>query len=301
MYQNKIVLVCLVFVSSIVIAQEPQIEDKSKLKKGLLERMVQPKISLDSSYVSDAKVNGSEGGVSVAKNRIQLNNAIGGISYTNWSFLWNNVGDLPFGNGVDSPIEQMHSVRINASVPYFINEQWFLLASLSANTTFEKEMEDSYGAGLFAFASYKLDDDHSFQMGAFANYHPITTLALPVMSYSYRARKTDGVQVILGFPRAYVGYFVNDITLLRGGMIFSQSVIKLSDESVVERSGYIEAEDYMSNFGVTYEFTPSFTLDADLLYSLKRNFIIYNSAGEEQQSYSIDPSFGANIRLRYLF
>lgn len=275
--------------------------EKNKLKKGVLERMAQPKVSLDAAYLSDANVNGSEGSVRVEKTKIQLNNAIGGISYTNWSFLWNDVAALPFGNGVDAPIKQMHSIKLNANLPYFINEKWFVLASVSASSTFEKEMSDSYGAGVFAFASYKLSENHTFQMGAFANYHPISTLALPVMSYSYRARKTDGLQVVLGFPRAYVGYFLNESTLLRGGMIFSQSVIKLSDESVVESSGYIEAEDYMSNVGVSYEFTPSFTLDTDLLYSLKRNFIIYNSAGDEQQTYKINPSFGVSLRLKYLF
>lgn len=301
MCKYKIVLLSFLLGSSVLMGTENTSEDRSKLKKGLLERMVQPKVSLDSSYLSDATINGSEGNVAVTKNRIRINNAIGGISYTNWSFLWNNVGDLPFGNGVDAPIEHMHRVKLNANIPYFINEKWFLLTSLSLNTTFEKEMQDSYGAGIFSFASYKLDSDHSIQMGAFANYHPVSTLALPVISYSYRARKTDGFQLVLGFPRAYAGYFVNDMTLLRGGMIFSQSVIKLSDSSVVEQSGYIEAEDYMGNLGVTYEFTPSFTIDADALYSLKRNFIIYNSAGEEQKNYGINPSFGVNIRLRYLF
>ena len=297
---KKIVVLILFFFLSVTLGADESLE-KNKLKKGLLERMVQPKISLDTAYLSDANVNGSQGSVRVEKNQIRLNNSIGGISYTNWSFLWNDIASLPFGDGVQNPIKEMHSVKLNANLPYFINEKWFLLASLSLNSTFEKEMGDSYGAGIFAFASYKLSETHTFQMGAFANYHPISTLALPVMSYSYRARQTDGLQVVLGFPRAYVGYFVNEKTLLRGGMIFSQSVIKLSDESVVERSGYIEAEDYMSNFGVSYEFTPSFTLDTDLLYSLKRNFIIYNGAGEEQQRYSINPSFGVGLRLKYLF
>lgn len=271
------------------------------LKTTLLERMVQPKVSLDSAYISEAHVNNSQGSVRVEKNQIRLNNAIGGISYTNWSFLWNNIAALPFGNGVDKPIEQTHSININANIPWFINEKWFALASISARSTFEEEMDDSYGVSAFGFAAYKLSDNHTFTMGAFANYHPVSTLVLPVISYSYRARQKDGVQVVVGFPRAYIGYFVNDKILLRGGMIFSQSVIKLSDKSVIENSGYIEAEDYMSNLGVSYELTSHFTLKGDLLYSLKRNFIIYNSAGEEAQQYNIDPSLGVGLRLEYLF
>jgi len=295
MYKKMILVVlCFVF-STTLLAKE------GKLKKDLLEKMAEPKISLDSSYLSDAKVNGSEGGVSVSKNRILLNSDIGGISYTNWSFLWNNVAALPFGNGVENPIKQMHSIKVNANVPYFINENWFLLTSLSLKSTFEKEMDSSYGGGVFSFVSYKFNDNHTIQMGAFANYHKVSTLALPVVSYSYRIRQKDGFVLVLGFPRAYAGYFINEEMLLRGGMIFSQSVIKLSDASVVESSGYIEAEDYMSNMGVSYEMTSQFTLDMDLLYSLKRNFIIYNSAGQEQQNYTINPSLGLSLRLKYLF
>lgn len=282
-------------------AEQIKVEPAEKLKKGLLERMVEPKVSLNSSYLSDANVESSKGSVSVFKNTLQLNNAIGGISYTNWSFLWDNLAELPFGNGVDSPIEQMHSVKLNLNIPFFLSDKWFLLTSISANTTFEKEMKDSYGAGMFAFASYKLDEDHSIQLGAFANYHPIASIALPVISYSYRGRKTDGFQLVLGFPRAYVGYFLKSDTLLRGGMIFSQSVIKLSDASSVEEAGYIEAEDYMGNIGIVHDFTSRLTLDTDILYSLKRDFTIYNSAGDEQNSYSIKPSLGISLRLKYIF
>lgn len=271
------------------------------LDKDVLERIVRPKLSFENSYISDASVSGAEGSVSVKKNTIRLNNQIIGVSYSNWAFDWSDVGSLPFGNGVDNPIEEMHSIRVNATLPYKVNEKWFWLSQLSLNSTFEKEMDDSYGAGFFSFASYKLDEDHSIQIGAFANYHPITTLAMPVMSYSYRAKKRDGFQLILGFPRAYAGYFINSQTLLRTGIIFSQSVIKLADDSTLQKGGYVEAKDYMGNIGVVHELSDDFRLESDLLYSIKRDFILYDDGGVEQQSYSIEPSFGFNLRLRYLF
>ena len=290
--KSILVVVCMAFELSAL---------ESNLDKDVLERIVQPKVSYESSYLSDADISGSKGSVAVHKNRIQVNNEIVGVSYTNWAFDWSDIGALPFGNGIASPLEQMHSLRLNANIPYFINEDWFWLTSVSLTSTFEKELDDSYGAGFFSFASYKLNEDHSIQMGAFANYHPVSTLALPVMSYSYRARSRDGVQLILGFPRAYVGYFISEKTLLRAGMIFSQSVIKLSRDSTLQNDGYVEAKDYMSNLGLSYEMSESLRIEGDLLYSLKRDFILYNAAGEEQKSYGIDPSFGLNLRLRYLF
>lgn len=283
------------FLGNTITAQE------SQLKKGVLERMVQPKLTINSSYLSDANVEDSSGSVQVAKNSIRLNNAIGGVSYTNWSFLWNNIASLPFGDGTKDPIKHMHKFKANLNIPYFASDKWFVLTSLSINSTFEKQTQDSYGAGLFSFASYKLDEDHSFQMGAFANYHPISTLALPVVSYSYRARKNNGLQVVLGFPRAYAGYYLNDTLLLRSGFIYSQSVIKLSDSSSISQAGYIEAKDYMGSFGLVYEATENFVIDGDILYSIKRDFTIYNHSGVEEDTYSIKPSLGVSLRLKYLF
>ena len=262
--------------------------------------MIEPRISLDSAYVSGADVDGG-GGVEVFKNRVRINNKIAGLSYTHWRFNWNDISALPFGDGKSSPIEEMHSFKLNANLPYFINEKWFLLAQISANSTYEKQTNDSYGGGVFTFLSYKMDSDHTFQFGAFANYHPIKTLALPVVSYSFRSQQKDGLQVILGFPRTYIGYHLNNATLLRFGILFSQSVIKLSNESVLESRGYAEAKDYMSNIGISYELDETLRIESDLLYSLKREFNLYDSGGNETQNYSIKPSFGINLRVVYRF
>lgn len=271
------------------------------LKKAGLEKMIQPKVSLESAYISDAYLNGYKGSVSVAKNRLRVNNKIAGFSYTNWAFNWSNLKDLPFGDGVHTPIEQMHSFKLNFNVPYFINNKWFMLSSLSLKSTFEKETQNSYGGGIFSFVSYKINENHAIQFGAFANYHPVSTLALPVISYSYRARQSDGLKFILGFPRTYVGYHLDEDTLLRFGIIFSQSVIRLSNTSVVQPSGFIEAQDYMSNLGISYEFNKNLNIQSDLLYSLRRDFTIYNKDGKELNNYSIKPSFGANFKISYIF
>lgn len=271
------------------------------LKKGLLERIIQPKLSLESSYLSHANIKGSEGSVEVHKNTLKINNDIIGFSYSNWAFAWNNIQDLPFGDKKTSPIKEMHAFKLNINAPYFVNEKWFVLSSASIRSSFEKSMNGSYGAGLFSFASYKINNNHTVQMGVFANYHKVSTLVLPVISYSYRARQNDGLQVVLGFPRTYIGYQVDKATLLKLGVIFSQSVIKLSDDSSIENAGFIEAKDYMGNVGFSHEFNEHLRLESNLLYSLKRDFAIFDAQGNEQTSYAIEPSLGANIKVVWLF
>lgn len=289
-----------IFILTLTLTLATTLSAQELLKKTLLERMVEPKVTLNSSYISKAGFE-SGGEVEVQKNSVSLNNGFAGISYTNWQFAWNGVEKLPFGDKVSVPIKQMHRIKANISAPYPINDKWFMLSQISVNSTYEKEMSDSYGGGIFSFFSYKMDEDHTFQFGAFANYHPIKTLALPVMSYSYRARKRDGLQVVLGFPRTYVGYHLNETTLVRFGALFSQSVIKLSSNSVIQSGGYVEAKDYMSSFGVSYEASDALRIEIDLLYSLSREFNFFDSAGNETSYHSINPSLGANMKLSYRF
>ena len=274
---------------------------KSALSSGALERMIQPKVTLESSYISDAKIKDSLGGYNVSKNTIRLNNAFLGLSYSNSIFTWNNIADLPFGDGVSTPIEEVHTYNVSLKLPYKIDDKWFLISSISGKSSFEDNEDDSYSFGMFSFASYKFNDDHTIQMGGFASYHPVSTVALPVLSYSYRARKSNGFKFTLGFPRTYIAYHLNKSTLLRLGMIYSSSVVKLSDESVISQAGFIETKNYMGNLGISYDVNKNLKIQTDVLNGLYREFNVYDSDGDLQNSYTVEGSLGVSFKVVYLF
>ena len=275
-----------------------QKDNNTTLSPSAMERLIQPKISLQTDYLSSANFEGYDTSVTTTKTTLSLNNAIGGVTYSRWDFQWKNAKNLPFYKG-KTPIKAMQRLRLYGNIPYFINDKWFMLSRLSVNATFEEEYEESFGGSVFSFFSYQFDEEHAFQMGAFANYHPVHTLALPVVGYTYRIRQTDGMSLALGFPRAYLGYNINPKLLLRAGMIFSQAIIRLADESGIEDRGYVEADDYESNIGFRYTWKKNIEISADLLYILKRDFTIYDNSGDELNNYSIKPSFGAIVKLRY--
>jgi len=269
-------------------------------KLSLLEKIAQPKVTFQSDFLSDAKFEGYEGSVKTYKQKIQINNEMFGFSYSRWDFDWNDESDLPFYRG-KTPIDSMNRIKLYANWPFRINDEWFMLNSVNVNATYEDEMSDSYGGGITSFFSYKVDEEHAIQLGAFANYHSVKTLVLPVLGYSYRARETDGLKMVIGFPRAYIGYQLNPEILLNAGMVYSQAVIRLADDSGIEPEGYSEAKDFQANVGFRYEINKHFELSADVLYAFKRDFTIYNSNADEIDSYSIEPSFGGIIKLKYLF
>ena len=288
----KHILFFTVLCGSLLIAQEERLS--------LLEQIAQPKVTFQSDFLSDAKFEGYEGSVKTYKQRIQINNEMIGLSYSRWDFDWNNENDLPFYQG-KTPIDSMNRIRLYANWPVRINDEWFMLNTVNVNSTYEDEMSDSYGAGVTSFFSYKVDDAHSIQLGAFANYHPVKTLVLPVLGYSYRARETDGLKMVIGFPRAYIGYHLNPEILLNAGMVYSQAVIRLADDSGIEPEGYSEAKDFQANVGFRYEINKHFELSADLLYAFKRDFTIYDRNADEVDDYSIEPSFGGIVKLKYRF
>ncbi|HQR74127.1 MAG TPA: hypothetical protein PLH07_09800 [Sulfurovum sp.] len=269
-------------------------------KPTLFDQIIQPKVSFQSDFLSEANFEGFDASVQTYKQQLKVNNELLGISYSRWDFDWDNENDLPFYRG-KTPIESMESIRLFANLPLPINDQWFMLNSVNVNATYEEEYSDSFGAGILSFFSYRVDTEHAVQIGVLANYHPVKTLVLPVMGYTYRIRETDGLQLLLGFPRAYVGYHLNPRLLLNAGMVFSQAVIRLADQSGIEPKGFTEAKDYQSNVGIRYQINDDFELTADLLYAFKRDFTIYNHQADEIDAYSIEPSAGAIVKLQYLF
>nr|WP_321268485.1 hypothetical protein [uncultured Sulfurimonas sp.] len=266
-------------------------------KKSLIESLMKPKFSLESAYMQRANIKDSEGSVQVTKNKMQINNSLISFSYTNWRFDWDKVSELPFGDGVHHPVEEMHGFNLGFKKSYRINERLFSLSSLSFNSTFEDDPKNSLSVGLFSFASYAIDRDHTVQMGLFGSYHPVTSRLFPIISYSYRANHKEGMQVILGFPQTHIGYHVNRDTLVRLGVVFSNSLIRLSDNSSVEPEGFNEFQDYMCNLGVSYDLNSKVKLKADLLYAIKRDFTTYDKDGSKVDSYEIDPTAGAMFKI----
>lgn len=258
-------------------------------------------VNVESSYIEDAEVSGGEGRVSVIKNHLQIEHNDISLGYSHWKFDWDNVASLPFGDGFHSPITDIHSLQAALQKRGSINDEWSYFTFLSLKSTFEKEMEDSYGVNLLGLASYRIGEDHSFQMGGFANYHPTKSLVLPAISYAYRERSKEGWQLILGFPKTHIGYHIDQKSLLRVGVIFSQTLVRLSDDSVIEKSGYVEAKDTLSNIGITHQLIPSLSLSADVLYTLKREFTIYDANANEMQSHTIKNGFGGNVKMIYRF
>jgi hypothetical protein len=273
----------------------------SQQQRTLLERLVAPKVSYQYDYLGNAALSGETTSVTTQRQQLTLNNEIASLQYGYTTYQWYDLQDLSFGNGVDAPINQIHSIKLAGRYPFRPSERWFWLSSLNLNMEFEDQFEGSLGVGFFSFGSYKIDADHTVQMGLFGNYHPVASIILPVISYSYRARQSEGFQAVLGFPRTYVGYRIKEKLLLSGGLIYSQAVVKLGADNGLTPGGYLETKDYFGNLGATYDLTKHWQAEVNWLYALRREFTRYDSSEVELGKETIKPSSGIMLKLRYLF
>lgn len=269
-------------------------------RQSVLEKIVQPKVSYTADFLRSSALSGTDATLQTTRHALRINNKIIGFQYHHWRFKWDGVEHLPFGDGQSYPIRSMHRLSLRLNLPNRISDQWFWLTSLNINATFEREMDNAYGLGLFSFGSYRIDEDHALQLGAFANYHPTKSLMLPAIGYSYRAKARDGFKAVIGFPRAYVGYHLHENLLLRAGMLFSQAVIRLADDSTIAPQGFIEAKDYMGNAGIRYDFSDRLQIDADLRYAFIREFTRYDADANEIGHDTIEPSWGMMLKIQYL-
>lgn len=263
--------------------------------------MMEPHVSMESMYLESADIKNYNGGTSIFKNTVNITSGLVGFSYTNLAFNWNNVSELPFGNKVGQPIEQIHKFTLSAKLPYKISDDMTLFNFFSVSSYFEKETDDSYGGGVFSFISYKMDQESALRFGILANYHPVRTLILPVVGYSYGMRRQEGLQAVIGFPSTYIGYRFNPDLRVHLGILFSNSLAKLSDGSTIESAGYIENTDYLGKLGFVYDMSDTLKVEANVLYSIYRELNIYNSFGNKIQSYTVQPAAGASFKLIYSF
>lgn len=123
-------------------------------KPTLFDQIIQPKVSFQSDFLSEANFEGFDASVKTYKQQIKINNELLGISYSRWDFDWNDESGLPFYRG-KTPIESMESIRLFANLPLPINDEWFMLNSINVNATYEEEYSDSFGAGILSFFSYQ--------------------------------------------------------------------------------------------------------------------------------------------------
>ena len=223
-----------------------------------------------------------------------------GIDYLNRRYDWSDTASLPFGNGSD-PWEQLHMLRLRADIAEqlgFGGLGWFAGAGLTAG--WEEEMDDAWGlsgsAGLtWAVGGVRL------RGGVAAYAHPVGTRLLPLVAADWGNQRDPGFSATVGFPETMLRYRSSDMFSFRAGGRVEGNTYRLADDSPVQREGYMRTSSL--TLGGYIDITPmeDLTLTVGAEYLTRQEMRVYNSDGDERNTYDLDDAPALFLRLSYGF
>ena len=261
-----------------------------------------PDLRITAGGAASAAVEGGDGEFSGTYAKAAATYRDFSLSYTRLDYSWGEIGDLPFGNGVDDPWEALHVLSLGYSHRGSINADWNYFIGSAVKSSFEEELEDSYGAGAFGGFTYLFSPTLRFTIGAGVAYHHISTTVLPVVGISWNQGTPQGFSIALGYPDTYLSYRFNSQWALRSRIVqFEQDVFRLADDSTVEKAGFLERQDLITDLGV--EFTPTKQLRVILAarYYFERELTIHDNNDDWERTFDVDDAWGGVLSVNYRF
>lgn len=261
-----------------------------------------PKVEVWGTHVSQSEFkDSSEGRFDYNTFGIKISNLLFNFQYANSDLNWENVDQLPFGNGKDDPVDKVNRFRLSGKYGIKLNEQMKWINSLGFNLAYETSTNDALSINYMTFIAHQLNQDYQVIYGGFMNYHPVRTRIFPIAGLNYRFKEPIGFVGLLGFPKSYIGYGFNPTWQLSGGVIFDQFLFKLKENSSLEADGYAEVESLQGDVSLRYAHNSRLTVTSSLRWSSEYRFIPYDSDGSKVKSYKLNPIYGLRLGIAYQF
>ncbi|GAB6178470.1 hypothetical protein JCM16814_33610 [Desulfobaculum senezii] len=246
-------------------------------------------------------VEDTDGDVSVTSAGVVLQYGNFGLKYNGASYDWGNVDDLPFGSGDEDPWDALHSLSLTyRHVAYREGEvTWMVSGSLLSG--FEEEMDSSVSAGLSTIVRYAFDDDWSAGIGAAVQVEPIGIRAFPGLVVLYRSARQEGLSAMLGMPTSTVAYRFSPQWAVKAQASMSGGLYRLADDSSVREKGYVRVSGVASGLYAEWTPTPRVRVTAGPEYHFGRGYTFYDDDGDEKDTYDVDASLGASLKVWVTF
>lgn len=271
----------------------------------LADALPGPKVTVEATGVADADFEDDKGSASVVTSAIDVDWLFFSLGYELRSYNFDNTAQLPFGAGSDDPWDELHRIRFGAR--YFddltdtVGEGWGYQVGASLTSSFEKEMDDSYGGSLRLIGTYDVNDDVTVGLGVglFANALDVRVLPLPYVGY--RRFAESGVYARIGLPTE-VGYRFEEAPLtLRAELSRDSRLYRLADDNPSVREGYLQTSHFQLLVAADWEPIDDLTLTAGPVVQFARDVEVRDDDGDERHDSDQDAAFGAHAKLKYRF
>lgn len=260
-----------------------------------------PKIEVEHRYLESTSLRNEGGEFAFGADKLEVSNPLASVSYERWRLNWKDLDQLPFGDGQNTPVDQMHSVRLGARYMHKWSDNVRWLSSAGVGMTYEKQTHDSMSLSLFTMWIRQLEDGWALSYGAAMSYHPVRSRFLPVAGFSYRMHAPLGWSGLLGYPRSYVGYGFTPQWQLSAGLVNNAIMAKLAEDSQIAADGYGEINAWQADVALKYQPAKHWSVATSLRFSPLYEFTVFDADGNKQDTYTMLPTWGAALGLTYQF
>lgn len=283
----------------------PQLFADDALQPGAdksIEELLAVKLNVDIDNFRNAKFERG-GGYDVKHFKYEIGNFLVSASYEKFAVDWSGLSQLPFGDSQKSPMSDLQRFTLKGHIPYRLDENRMWLGYLAGEWAYEDQMDDSLSLQAYLIYSQYWTSLKSWQVGVYVNYHPVETLYLPIIEYTYNFpfKSHDGFYGHLGFPKSIVGYFLNPKFRTEAGFFYHQAMVKLSEQSVVEPAGYFQSQNWRASWRTYYQWNSDLELHLGIQTNISNNLTLYNQDYLRQGEYAVNNGVGGNLGFSFKF
>ncbi len=252
-------------------------------------------------YAAGADIESDRGAVSETRESVSLTYRHFTLEQESRFFAWEDTESPAFGTRGEDPWDRLNSLGLKAGYKGRLGDHWGCLVEGGVSSAYEREMDGSLGANLLVVLNRRLSPDWRASLGLMAGAHKVRYSLLPVLGADFRAEAEEGFSARLGLPKTELGYAFSGQWKVRGGIGMEGGVYRLSDQSPVERKGYVQTRGLVLGLYADWKPTRALTVTFGPRYELARDYSIFNDQGEKRNSYHLDNAWGALLSLDWRF
>ena len=226
------------------------------------------------------------------------------LGYAQKHFEWEQVDQLPFGDGTGDPWDELCEVNFGLGYGGAISEQWSWFGEAGMFSAYEEDVDGSFGYYAAVGGGYVLNDMWSFSAGiAGAGYRKIRTKwsMFPMLGVNWRADAEEGFSAMLGYPETMINYHFGPRATLSLFISSDGTVYRLADDSTVAAEGYMETDFTVAGVSLDLRVTKSFSLLLRMDYVMNGRLQVYDTDGDKLDHYDVGSTPRGNVTAVWMF
>lgn len=223
------------------------------------------------------------------------------------TFIYSNTQyDFSLPQGESEPFDSLEKVAIDLHHNGHISSNIFYSLGLNLGVLYESDMDigDSYNVSPRVAFGWTFSNGMTAFLGAYANFNEADDIYLPIVGLKLGDEKDLGWMGSIAYPATMVQYRFNHWLAAGASFMTIRDIYHLDDDVSTKGNwadGYLREESYGAGLHVTLTPVQHLKLTAGVFSYFDREFTVFNSGGDEIDSFETDNSYGLFLRGGFAF